>query len=431
MSTPSNLRDGLLIAGLGVIILGVLAWLGTAATIQLLVSAACYALISLGLNVQWGNGGQFNFAIMGFLMLGGYAVVATSFPINQAFWHSQGPAMLGRALLVAAAGLLLVFAANRSDRIGIKGKAKVFLVVVAWAIAYIAWRSQIDPAATLIEAKAGFVGGLGLPVLVGWIVGGVLVGFVAFLVGKACLGLRSDYLAIATIGIAEIIRALLKNMDWLTRGTLTVSPLPWPVPTPIEFIATGSNQDLAVIFSRSLFLSIVVVTVAIAFLLMQRTFNAPWGRMMRAIRDNPIAAAAMGKNVKAREIENFVLGSVLMGIAGAIIVTYVQLFDPAGYQPINHTFIVWVMVIVGGAGSNVGAMFGGVLIIIAWNMSEPLSRLLFHEVDRLSQALGLGAIPDVDARALQMRVFLLGLVIALALRYAPQGLIPERIRHHG
>ncbi len=428
MNAPSNLRDGLLVAGLGVIILLVWIWLGSASTIQLMVSAVSYALIALGLNVQWGLGGQFNFGVMGFLMVGGYAVVLTSFPINDAFWSSDGPAMLGNAIIAAGVGLVLILAANRVDRIGVKGKAKVFLVVVAWAIAYIGFRSQIDPAATVIEAEAGFIGGLGLPVLVGWIAGGLLAGLVAYLVGKACLGLRTDYLAIATIGIAEIIRALLKNMDWLTRGTLTVSPLPWPVPTPLE---TGIEDNMqSLVFSRSLFLSLVIVAVAVTFILLQRAYRTPWGRMMRAIRDNYIAAEAMGKDVRARQIEIFVLGAVLMGIGGALLSTYVQLFDPGGYQPISHTFIVWVMVIVGGAGSNLGAIFGAVLIIISWTMSEPLSKLLFEQVDILSTWLGWGAIPNLDARALQMRVFLLGLVIALALRYAPRGLIPERMQRH-
>ncbi len=428
MSTGDNRRDALLIAGLGVIIVGVWLWLGSASTIQLMVSAVSYALIALGLNVQWGYAGQFNFGVMGFLMLGGYAVVLTSFPVNEAFWSSDGPNLLGRAIVAALLGLALVLAAHRVDRIGIRGRAKVFVVVVAYALAYLGYRSQIDPATVLIESEAGFVGGFGLHPILGWLVGGILAGIVAYLVGKACLGLRTDYLAIATIGIAEIIRALLKNMDWLTRGTLTVSPLPWPVPTALE---TGiDDATLSLITARAGFLSLLVVLIAVIFVLLQRAYAAPWGRMMRAIRDNHIAAEAMGKDVKARQLEIFVLGAFLMGIGGAMLSTYVQLFDPGGYQPINHTFIVWVMVIVGGAGSNVGALFGGVLIIVAWNMSEPVSRLLFQQLDTLVQAIGWAGIPDVDARALQMRVFLLGVVITIALRYAPRGLIPERIRRH-
>ena len=428
MTRSANLRDGLLFAALGLVILAVFLSLGSAAAIQLLVSAVIYALMTLGLNVHWGYGGQFNFAVMGFVMLGGYAVVLTSYPLNPAFWNSAGPALLGRAVIAAAVGALLVIAASKAHRIGIRGRAKAVLVVLAWAIAYVAYRSQIDPATTYIEANAGFVGGLGLPVVLSWLVGGALAGGVAYLIGNVCLGLRADYLAIATIGIAEIIRAFLKNMDWLTRGTLTVSPLPWPVPTALD---TGiSDTTLALIVSRSLFLCVTIAVTAVLYFLLQRAYGGAWGRMMRAIRDNYVAAESMGKNIKARQVELFVLGAVLIGIGGALLTTYVQIYDPGGYQPINYTFIVWVMVIVGGAGNNLGALFGGVLIIIAWNMAAPLSLLAFRWLDTGIQALGLPGIPDVDSRALQMRVFILGLVVVLALRYAPRGLIPERIRRH-
>ena len=428
MTRSANLRDGLLVAALGLIIVAVFFYQGPATSLQLLVSAVIYALITLGLNVHWGYGGQFNFNVMGFVMLGGYAVVLTSYPLNMDFWNSDGPALLGRALLAAVIGALLVIAASNAHRIGIRGRLKVALVILAWLVAYIGYRTQIDPATSYIEAGAGFVGGLGLPVELSWLVGGALAGVVAYFVGNVCLGLRTDYLAIATIGIAEIIRAFLKNMDWLTRGTLTVSPLPWPVPTALE---TGiTDTTLALMVSRSLFLGVTIIVTAILFVLLQRAYGGAWGRMMRAIRDNHVAAESMGKNVKGRQVELFVLGAVLMGIGGALLTTYVQIYDPGGYQPVNHTFIVWVMVIVGGAGNNLGAIFGGVLIIIAWNMSAPLSLLAFRWLDAGLQMLGLPTIPDVDSRALQMRVFILGLVIVLALRYAPRGLIPERIRRH-
>jgi branched-chain amino acid transport system permease protein len=223
-------------------------------------------------------------------------------------------------------------------------------------------------------------------------------------------------------------------MDWLTRGTLTVSPLPWPVPLPLETADAIRSvvppefdaNELGTVLSRTMFLSVIVVLTAIIFVLLQRAYYAPWGRMMRAIRDEPVAAEAMGKDVKSRQLEIFVLGAVLIGVGGAIMSTYPQLYDPAGYQPINHTFIVWVMVIVGGAGNNLGAMFGATLIILAWNVSEPLSLIVFQWLDGVLRDLGWGSIPDVQSRALQMRVFFLGLLIVLSLRYAPRGLIPER-----
>jgi branched-chain amino acid transport system permease protein len=196
------------------------------------------------------------------------------------------------------------------------------------------------------------------------------------------------------------------------------------VPLPLE---TGiEDRSLALLTARSLFLSVIVALTAVIFVLLQRAYNAPWGRMMRAIRDDPVAAEAMGKDVKSRQVQLFVLGAALIGIGGAILSTYTQLYDPGGYQTIDHTFMVWVMIIVGGAGNNLGALFGAVLIVIAWNVSAPVSVAIFQALDEASRGLGWGSIPDVQSRALQMRVFFLGLLIVLALRYAPRGLIPER-----
>jgi branched-chain amino acid transport system permease protein len=259
-------------------------------------------------------------------------------------------------------------------------------------------------------------------------VGATLAGIAAFVIGKISLGLRSDYLAIATIGMSEIIRAFIKNMDWLTRGTLTVSPIPWPVPTVTDYLSGGYAQATAFSFARGGFLILMVVVVAVVIYGIERAYHGPWGRMMRAIRDNYIAAGSMGKNVTERQLQLFVFGSVLMGLGGGMLVTYTQLFDPAGYLPINHTFLIWVMVIVGGAGNSFGALFGAVFIYLIWSLSDPVSHALFDQTSALLNTFGWPAIPDVDSRASQMRVFILGLVITLALRFAPRGLIPEVIR---
>lgn len=421
-------RSLTLFAGLFALIL-VVGWaMGLPFTSSRLVEAAAYSLIALGLNIQWGYGGLFNFGIMGFLMLGGFAVTFISYPVNPQFWGSDGPWMLGRALIAFVAGALLVIGARKSDRLGIRGGWKTFLTVLAWFVAYCIYRSQIDPAAAYIEANAGFVGGLGAHPLLGWLFGGVLAAVIAFVVGKIALGLRTDYLAIATIGISEIIRALIKNMDWLTRGTLTVSPIPWPTPLPQAYQATGSDVASSLLLARGGFLLLAIAVLAIAMWLVARAYSGPWGRMMRAIRDNHIAAASMGKNVTARQLEIFVFGSVLMGIGGAMLVSFTQIFDPSSYQPINHTFLIWVMIIVGGAGNNWGAVFGAVLIWLVWVVSEPLAKVIFDSVSYWSTNFGWGAIPEIESRSAQMRVFVLGLVITIALRWAPRGLIPEAVK---
>ncbi len=401
---------------------------GAANTSLLLTQATAYALIALGLNIQWGYGGLFNFAVMGLMMVGGAAVVTISAPVNQVFWDGEGPILLAKALGAFLVGLVLVMAARSSDRIGIRGGWRTALIVVAWFAAYIFYRSQIDPAAAYIEANAGFVGGLGLNPILGWAVGGLVAAIIAFIVGKISLGLRSDYLAIATIGISEILRALVKNMDWLTRGTQTVSPMPWPVPLPQHYQAEGMAITESFVAARLGFLVLLVAIVAVIFFLVQRAYAGPWGRMMRAIRDNYVAAGSMGKDIKGRQLQLFVLGSVLMGVGGAMLASFNQIFDPSSYQPINHTFMVWVMVIVGGAGNNWGALLGAFLIYIAWAISDPMAQAIFQNLSAWSQSIGWGAIPEIDSRALQMRVFVLGVIITIALRYAPKGLLPEVVR---
>ncbi|MCW5720328.1 MAG: branched-chain amino acid ABC transporter permease [Devosia sp.] len=431
-SLQSPLRRGLILfAAMFVIVVITGVMQGGASILLILTQATAFALIALGLNIQWGYGGLFNFAIMGFLMVGGASTVFLSYPINPDFWTSDGPLMLGRALLAFLFGLCLVLLARQSHRIGITGKLKTTLVVIAWFAGYILYRSQIDPAAAYIESTAGFVGGLGLHPVLGWAFGGLVSAIIAFYIGKVSLGLRTDYLAIATIGISEILRALIKNMDWLTRGTMTVSPMPWPTPLPQNLQAMGFSISESFIYARLGFLALAVLILVLAFIIVQRAYGGPWGRMMRAIRDNHIAAGSMGKDVTGRQLELFIFGSILMGIGGAMLATFTQIFDPSGYQPINHTFMLWVMVIVGGAGNNWGVVLGAFLIYIVWVISDPLAQLIFVNLSVLTDSLGWGAIPEIDSRALQMRVFVLGVVITIALRYAPRGLLPETVRREG
>ncbi len=414
--------------GLFVLIILIGLWQGAANISLLLLQASAFALVALGLNIQFGYGGLFNFGILGFLMIGGFAVTFVSYPVNAGFWTGEGPVLLLKAFVAFAAGFALVWAARRAP---LKGGWKAALVLLCWFIGYVLYRSQIDPAADYIEKNNGFVGGLGLHPILGWVFGGILAAGVAWIIGKIALGLRTDYLAIATIGISEIIRALIKNMDWLTRGTLTVSPIPWPVPTPDNYQSNGVDIASSFVYARAGYFVLGAAVVLLALFLVQRAYRGPWGRMMRAIRDNYIAANSMGKNVTARQLEIFILGAAMMGIGGAMLVSMLQIYDPGSYQPINNTFLFWVMVIVGGAGNNFGVLLGSVFIYLIWTLSGPLSQALFYTISNWTTQIGWGAIPDIDSRSLQMRVFVLGVVIVLALRYAPKGLIPETVKQEG
>jgi branched-chain amino acid transport system permease protein len=416
--TPYRTRTASLLAGVVVLVGVIFLWLGTAYGMRMLVEASCYALIALGLTIQWGYAGLFNAGIMGFIALAAFVSMLVSYPVNGAFWESNGPAMLGAAALYLIIGAAITYGMSQTHRLGLAKKYRTLLTLIAGAITYLAVQGALDPAAAEIESKARFIGGLGLPAWFGWLLGGVAAGGLGWAMGRITLGLRADYMAIATLGISEIVKAFLKNADWLTNGTLTVSPLPWPVPTP---------NELGFVLSRAAYLSVVAVLIVVFYLLLERAWASPWGRMMRAIRDNEISAAAMGKDVNSRRLEMLVIGNVIIGIGGAALITFSSIFDPASFTPLNHTFLIWVMVILGGAGNNLGTILGALLVYVIWIMSEPATLFLFQQGAFWGERLfGWEAPGDLATRALQMRVFIIGLAITLVLRLAPRGLLPEK-----
>ncbi len=411
-------RNVFLFVCLAAFVLIIFRLLGTAYGVRMLVEASCYAILALGLTIQWGYAGLFNAGVMGFIAAAAFVTMFLTFPVNVAFWHSDGPALLARALgylLVGAAATVLL---ARSRRWGVPGLLATPAAVVAAIITYIAVTNAVEPAAAHIVAASGFVGGLGLPVVLGWLAGAFVAGCLAWVIGRICLGLQSDYLAIATLGIAEIVKAVLKNEEWLTRGVLTVSPLPWPVPGP---------HELGFVLSRAAYLSLTAIIIVLIYVLLERAWHAPWGRMMRAIRDNATAAEAMGKDVNARRLEIFVLGNTIIGLGGAALVSFAGIFDPQSFTPLNHTFLIWVMVILGGAGNNLGAIFGALFVYCIWVMSEPAALFLFDAAGNWGQEVFGWEPSDLQSRALQMRVFVIGLTISLVLRFAPRGLIPEKV----
>jgi branched-chain amino acid transport system permease protein len=147
--------------------------------------------------------------------------------------------------------------------------------------------------------------------------------------------------------------------------------------------------------------------------------------MMRAIRDNEVAAEAMGKDVTARHLQVFILGSAICGIAGAMMTTLDGQLTPGSYQPIRYTFLIWVMVIVGGSGNNLGAVLGGFVIWFFWVQVEPIGQLLMTVATMGlddSSALKLHLLDSVA----HMRLLTMGLILLLVLRFSPRGLLPEK-----
>jgi branched-chain amino acid transport system permease protein len=311
--------------------------------VGLLTMGGIYAILTLGLNLQWGFTGLFNAGIAGFVAVGAYAA----------------------AILTA------------SDRPDI-------------------------------------LGGFGMPLLVGCLGAMLFSAVVAWAIGRICIRLRSDYLAIATIGIAEILRLGFKNEDWATNGPMGISALPkafeW-LPRPWAEVA---------------FMALVLASVAAIYVLLETAWRSPWGRVMTAIRDSEAAAKAAGKDVERFRLESFVLGAALMGLAGAYLAQYLKYIGPETSDPASITFLVWVMLIMGGSGNNRGAILGAFLLWFIWSATEIFTpRLLTLIADALPPETADWLRAETTVKSAYLRVFLIGLVLQIVLQRYARGILPE------
>ena len=287
-----------------------------------------YAILCLGLNLQWGFAGLFNAGIAAFFAIGAYT------------------------------------------------------------------------AAILTTAESpNYLGGFGIPVVVAWPIAMALSGAVAWAIGRICLRVQGDYLAMATIGIAEVIRLVIKNEEWLTAGTRGIPNIARPF------------EELPAPWNAAAFLGLVVALVAVIYWAAERAWASPWGRALRAIRDSDVAAAAIGKDVTQFRLEAFVLGAMVMGLAGALSAHYFKFLGISATEPMMVTFLVWVMLIVGGSGNNRGAILGAGLIWVIWSATELLTNRLPGEwITRTSY----------------IRVLLIGILLQVVLQRFAKGLVPER-----
>ena len=404
--------------------------------LQILNFGLISAIMALGVNLQWGFAGLFNVGIMGFVALGGLATVIVSMPPTTDAWAAGG----GRILLGLAMGAATIVAGillwARLPRGRMRGLVVAAVLVLGFALFRMVFDGGVSAVEAVNPASTGYLGGLGLPILLAWPLGGVLAAGAAWIIGKTALGLRSDYLAIATLGIAEIIIAVMKNEDWLARGVKNVIGLPRPLPYEVDlqqdpgFAATASSLGLDPVTASTLYVklgysALFTVVLVILLVLAQRALHSPWGRMMRAIRDNEVAAEAMGKDVTSRHLQIFILGSAVCGIAGAMMTTLDSQLTPGAYQPLRFTFLIWVMVIVGGSGNNLGSVLGGFLIWFLWVQVEPLG-LWALELLTSGMAEDNALRMHLIDSAAHMRLLTMGIVLLLVLRFSPKGLLPEK-----
>ena len=303
-----------------------------------LVFAGIFAVMALGLNLQWGFCGLFNVGVAGFVAVGAYASALLTGP-------------------------------PEPDRFG----------------------------------------GFGLPVLLGWLGAMVVSGLAAFVVGIAALRLREDYLAITTFGVAVVIQLVALNAQALTGGPFGIQSIPKPLS---GLLGTGFAWNLG-------YLVIVLAVLGLSWWALQRLVASPWGRVLRAIREDELAAASLGKRAAAFRLQSFVLGCMLMGLAGALYAHFVGYIAPEDFLPVL-TFQIWAMLIVGGSGNNAGAVLGAVVVWAIWSVSGGLIREVLPAAEQ--------------ARGAALQVVLIGVMIAAILVLRPRGILGERAtvsRHAG
>ena len=416
------------------------------------------AVMTMGANIQWGYAGLINFGIMGYTALGGLAAVLVSVAPVQEAWAVGGLDMIICLGIIIGMVFSIRYVLKKIE----KSKKRNYLIAVIIIGGLILLRAISGPATEHIEAvdpaKTGFLGGLGMPILFSWIVGAFFAAGLAYIVGKVALGLRADYLAIATLLISEIVIAVIKHEDWLSRGVKNVIGLERPVPYEVDlqnspwFIdlvekfysgklmlinSLTERQDILnqlVIDASSVYVKLCLaglflIVVIILLIITQKALYSPWGRMMRAIRDNDEAANAMGKNVVKEHLLIFILGSAVVGIAGAMMVTHDGLFTPGSYRPMRYTFLIWVMVIVGGSGNNFGAILGGFVVWFLWIEAAPMALFLINFFT--------SSLPETNEVKIYLinsapyfRFLMMGIGLLLIMRYKPKGILPEKIIKH-
>ena len=416
------------------------------------------AVMTMGANIQWGYAGLINFGIMGYTALGGLAVVLVSVaPVEEA-WKVGGFNMILCVGIIIGIILSVRYALQKIE----KSKKRNYIIAAIIITGLLLIRFISAPAIEGIEsvepAKTGYLGGLGMPVLFSWIVGGLFAAGLAFIIGKVALGLRADYLAIATLLIAEIVVHIIKHEEWLARGVKNVIGLKRPAPyeidlqtspwfinlvekfhsTKLELINSAVERqdilkqlviDASSVYVKLCFTGLFLTVVIILLILTQKALYSPWGRKMRAIRDNEEAASAMGKNVVKEHLLIFILGSAVVGIAGAMMVTNDGLFTPGSYRPMRYTFVIWVMVIVGGTGNNFGAILGGFVVWFLWVQAAPIALFIIN--------LFTAHLPETNEIKIHLinsapyfRFLIIGIGLLIIMRYRPQGVIPEKIIKH-
>jgi branched-chain amino acid transport system permease protein len=240
----------------------------------------------------------------------------------------------------------------------------------------------------------------GLPIVVGLAAALALTAAAGVVMAMITARLRGDYLAIITLGFSEVVRLVASNEIWLTNGTDGISGIPGPWRgrvTPATF--------------NVIFLVLAVLVVAAAVLVLQRVRHSPYGRVLRAIRDDDQVASVAGKYVIRFKVEAFAVSAGIVGVAGALWGHYTSYIAPEVFVPLVTIYVVLALT-AGGTGNNWGAVVGAFLVVF------------FMEATRFAT----GWLPGLKpVQVAAVRELLIGACLLVVLRARPAGLLPERL----
>jgi branched-chain amino acid transport system permease protein len=248
--------------------------------------------------------------------------------------------------------------------------------------------------------QPGHLGNLGLPWAVGVLGALLATALAAWFIGAVTVRLRGDYLAIASFGIAVSIQLVTLNWQELTGGPNGLTRISRPLASVFD---TPSAYNLW-------FLALLAAITLLVYVGLERMLRSPWGRVLRAIREDELAAVALGKSATRFRLEAFVIGSTLMGLAGALYVSFIGFVSPFDFLPIL-TFQVWAMLIVGGSGNNRGALLGVLVVWSIWTVTGIAVTKLLP--------------PSHAAQGAAVQVILIGVALVLMLLLRPRGLLGE------
>ena len=277
------------------------------------------------------------------------------------------------------------------------GQTGLFNVGIAGFIAIGAYVSAI----LTTPVSDGHLGGFGLPMALGWIGGMVAAGGVSAAIGWMTLRLRSDYLAITTFGVAVTVHLLFLNAQSITGGSFGIGFIPRPFESLAEQPALFGLLNLLLVGGLVTFL----------YLVLERLIRSPWGRVLKAVREDERAASSLGKNASDYRMQAFALGGALMGLSGAIHAHFIGFIAPDNYLS-AVTFQIWAMLIVGGSGNNLGALVGAFIIWGLWSLS--------------GLAIGSFFAAEDQARAAALRIVAIGVMLSATILFRPRGLFGER-----